>query len=97
MSSPKGFAQDSRFLNIEAPELVVPYLLHAQLNEPILVGSRANPLHIRNVHKLQKTFEYFDCHCDIGFFDHDTYIGEEVKGRDVVLFTNIIRTGQKLT
>lgn len=29
MSSPKGFAQASRFLNVEATELVSPYLIYS--------------------------------------------------------------------
>lgn len=96
MSSPKGFAQESRFLNIEAPELVIPYLIHAQLSDPVLIGSRSNRLHIRNVTQLYNTFQLFAYNCGMGFFNNAIYIGEDVKDRDVLLFSNVIRTGQTL-
>lgn len=75
MSSPKGFAQESRFLNIEAPELVIPYLIHSQLTDPVLVGARSNRLHIRNVYQLFNTFQLFAYNCGMGFFNNSIYIG----------------------
>jgi phosphoribosylpyrophosphate synthetase len=46
---------------------------------------------------LKSTFQYFDLNCDLGFYySDDGYIGENIKGRDVILFDNIIRTGEKL-
>lgn len=51
-------------------------------------------MHIR---ALKETFQYFDQDCDLGFFYSDTgYVGTTIKDRDVILFENIIRTGQKL-
>ena len=29
----------------------------------------------------------------MGFYNQDDYIGEDFKGRDVILFTNLLRTG----
>lgn len=49
------------------------------------------------MYNLRRTFQYFDLKCDLGFYYSDTeYIGDKIKGRDVILFENIIRTGQKL-
>ena len=62
MTHPKGFAQSSCFINIEAPELVVPLLLKKKnLNDPIIIGSRANTTHFRYIDQLKRTFQLFGC------------------------------------
>lgn len=96
MSSPKGFANTSTFLNIEATELVCPYLIHSGIKDPVIVGARSNRLHIKSVTQLWKTFGLFNYRCGMGFYNHSNYLGEEVKGRDVILFTNMIRTGKTI-
>jgi phosphoribosylpyrophosphate synthetase len=49
------------------------------------------------IYNLRRTFKYFDLKCDVGFyFSDEGYIGDNIKGRDVILFENILRTGQKL-
>jgi phosphoribosylpyrophosphate synthetase len=30
----------------------------------------------------------------MGFYNDETYLGEDVKGRDVILFNNLIRSGK---
>lgn len=32
----------------------------------------------------------------MGFYNNANYLGEEVKGRDVILYTNMIRTGKTI-
>lgn len=66
------------------------------MKDPVIVGARANRLHIRNVYQLYKTFKLFDFNCSLGFFNNANYIGDEVKDRDVGLFTNIMRTGETM-
>jgi phosphoribosylpyrophosphate synthetase len=63
----------------------------------VIVGSSLNPFHSLHVKTLKETFGFFDLDCDLGFYySDDCYVGSDVKGRDVILFDNIIRTGQKL-
>lgn len=96
MSSPKGFAQKSNFLNVEATELVAPYLIYSNIKDPVIVGARSNRLHVKAVTQLANTFGLFAYHCGIGFYNSSVYLGEDVKDRDVVLFTNMIRTGETI-
>lgn len=96
MNSPKGFAQNSTFLNIEATELVAPYLIHSGIKNPVIVGARSNRLHIKSVTQLNKTFALFNYSCGMGFYNNSIYLGEEVKNRDVILYTNMIRTGKTI-
>lgn len=76
MSSPKGFANTSTFLNIEATELVCPYLIHSGIKDPVIVGARSNRLHIKSVTQLWKTFGLFNYRCGMGFYNHSNYLGE---------------------
>lgn len=96
MTSPKGFAQNSTFLNIEATELVAPYLIHSGVKDPVIVGARSNRLHVRAVTQLSSTFGLFNYRCGMGFYNNAVYMGEEVRDRDVILFTNMIRTGKTI-
>lgn len=96
MTTPKGFAQGSKFLGIDATELVVPYLIYSGVKDPVIVGARSNKNHLRAVTQLWKTFGFFDFHCGMGFYNKDLYIGDEVKNRDVIIFSNILRSGNTL-
>ena len=96
MTTPKGFAQTSRFLSIDASELAAPYLIYSGVKDPVIVGARSNKNHLRQVTQLWKTFGLFDFHCGMGFYNQDLYIGDDVQNRDVILFTNILRTGYTL-
>ena len=49
LSSPKGFGLNSNFVNIRASELVVPYLLHRKINDPVIVGMKSHKKYIRSV------------------------------------------------
>ena len=93
MSAPKGFASTCRFLNVEATELVAPYLIYSGIKDPVIVGARSNRLHLKAVNQLYKTLGLFNFKCGMGFYNQNDYIGEDYKGRDVVLFTNMLRTG----
>jgi ribose-phosphate pyrophosphokinase len=75
MSAPKGFAQSSRFLNVEAAELVTPYLIYSGIKDPVIVGARSNWLHLRTVTQLFKTFGLFNFKCGMGFYNDHVYIG----------------------
>ena len=86
----------STFLNIEATELACPYLIHSGIKDPVIVGARSNRLHIKSVTQLWKTFGLFNYRCGMGFYNNSNYLGEEVRGRDVILFTNMIRSGKTI-
>jgi hypothetical protein len=96
MTTPKGFAFTSRFLSIDATELVAPYLIYSGVKDPVIVGARSNKNHLRQVTQLWKTFGLFDFQCGMGFYNNDLYIGEDVANRDVVLFSNVVRTGNTI-
>ena len=68
MSNPKGFTS-LPFINIIAPEIIVPYIMQRQLRDPIIIGSRANPNLVGNVHRLHKTFGQLNQPTGIGFFN----------------------------
>lgn len=69
MSAPKGFAQTSRFMSVDATELVTPYLIYSGIKDPVIVGARSNRLHLRHVNQLKNTFNLFDFHCGMGFYN----------------------------
>lgn len=71
-------------------------MIHTGIRDPIIVGARSNRLHIKSVTQLWKTFGLFNYKCGMGFYNNSNYLGEEVKGRDVILFTNMIRTGKTI-
>ena len=76
MTTPKGFAQEtSKFLSIDATELVAPYLIYSGVRDPVIVGTRSNKNHMRAVAQLFKTFGLFDFQCSMGFYNHESYIG----------------------
>jgi hypothetical protein len=75
MSSPKGFAQESTFLNIQATELVSPYLMHSGVKDPVIVGARSNRLHVKAVTQLSNTFSLFNYRCGMGFYNSSNYMG----------------------
>lgn len=51
---------------------------------------------MRNVTKLKRSLSLFDINSDMGFFNDGQYIGPSVKGRDILLFNNLVRTGNSL-
>lgn len=57
---------------------------------------RSNRIHVRGASELSNTFSLFDFHCGIGFYNNGVYFGEDFKDRDVVMFSNVIRTGNTL-
>lgn len=93
MTCPKGFAQESAFINIDAPEIAVPYLIHTKIEDPILIGTESSRKYLRDIHRLSQSFKLFDYNCDYGVFNDDEYIGRSVKDRDVILYNNLVRTG----
>jgi hypothetical protein len=96
ISNPKGFATKVPFVNIDAPEIVVPYITHTNIYNPIIIGTEANKVHMRNVTKLKRSLSLFDINSDMGFFNDGQYMGPSVKGRDILLFNNLVRTGNSL-
>lgn len=93
ISCAKGFTQNSTFINIDATELVVPFLIRKELENPIIVGSQSHEHFITNIHNLNKSFNLFGLNCQLGLFSGLSYIGDDVKGRDVILYNNLVRTG----
>lgn len=75
---------------------MAPYLIYSGVRDPIIVGTRSNKNHMRAVAQLFNSFGLFDFHCSMGFYNHDVYIGDEVADRDVILFTNILRSGHTI-
>ena len=75
MSSPKGFAEKARFLNVDATELVAPYLIYSGIKNPVIVGARSNSLHLKAVNTLKNTLKVFDYHCGMGFYNDHLYLG----------------------
>ena len=69
MSSPKGFALNSRFMSVEATELVIPYLIYSGIKDPVLVGARSNPLQMRAINKIFKKMGLFNLNCGIGLYN----------------------------
>lgn len=56
LSCPKGFTQQSTFISFEAPELAVPYLIRTSIKNPILIGTHADKVYLRNIERLGKSF-----------------------------------------
>jgi phosphoribosylpyrophosphate synthetase len=97
MTSPKGFAQSSCFINIEAPELVVPILIKKRdFEDPVIIGSKPSPNNFRTIDKLKSTFKLFGLQSGLGFFNQNNYTGEDVNGRDVLLYSSLIRSGNTM-
>lgn len=93
----KGFTERCPLISVDCTDLVVPYLIHKEIENPILVSSSLNPYMSKQLNSLRRTFQFFDLNCDLGFYYSDEgYIGEAIKGRDVILFENILRTGHKI-
>ena len=63
MTSPKGFAHNSTFMTVDAPEIAVPYLIRTQIRNPILVGTQANKVYLRNIERLGESFKHFGYNC----------------------------------
>lgn len=57
------------------------------------MGSSVRQNYIRNVARLKNSFKLFGFDCELGFFSDRVYIGESIKGKDVVLYNNLVRTG----
>ncbi len=97
MSTPKGFTQTSSFINIEAPQIVVPILLKKKsFEQPVIISSKAHSTNFRYINQLRRTFNLFGCKSGLGFFNENEYIGEDVAGKDVLLYNNLLRTGSTM-
>ena len=94
ISSAKGFTVNSTFLNIDATELVVPYLIRRELVKPVIIASQGNEHYMNSINRLHQSFKMFETDCDLGFFSNNyTYVGDCLQGRDVILYNNMVRTG----
>jgi hypothetical protein len=61
MTNPKGFTQKSCFINIQAPEIVVPVLLKKKtFNDPVIISSRPETINFTYINQLKKTFGLFN-------------------------------------
>ena len=93
----KGFSgKDCNIFTIDCTSLVVPYLIHQNILNPVLVGSRPNPSISKKLKSLGDAFNLFGLECGYGIFSSMTYVGDNVKDKDVVIFTNVIRSGKRL-
>lgn len=72
----------------------MPYLIRTKLENPVIIGSQATQNYLHNVSRLKNSFKLFGFDCDVGFFNDRDYIGKSVKGKDVLLFNNLVRTGK---
>jgi ubiquitin C-terminal hydrolase len=63
------------------------------MQNPVIVGSSTTNNYLRNVSRLKNSFKLFGFDCDVGFFNDAEYIGENLKGKDVLLYNNLVRTG----
>lgn len=61
-----------------------------------MIGSRPHPAISKRLKQLGDAFNIFDVDCGFGLFSSQVYVGDNVKDRDVILFTNVIRSGQRL-
>lgn len=59
----------------------------------MIIGSQVTQNYLRNVSRLKNSFKLFGFDCEVGFFNDRDYIGEDVKGKDVLLYNNLVRTG----
>lgn len=57
------------------------------------MASQSTEHYMLNIHQLKDSFNLFGLNCELGSFNDFDYIGENVKGRDVVLYNNLVRTG----
>lgn len=71
----------------------MPYLIRTKLENPVIIGSQVTQNYLRNVSRLKNSFKLFGFDCEVGFFNDRDYIGEDVKGKDVLLYNNLVRTG----
>ncbi len=94
MSYPKGFVNKCTFTNINAPDLFVGHLATKQLIDPVLVSTYINTPNVNNLHILKQSLKILNFNCPISTFNDDEYIGENLMGRDVILYSNIMRSGQ---
>ena len=51
---------------------------------------------MRNINKLKRSLSLFDIKSEMGVFNDGSYVGPDVKGRDILLFNNLIRSGNSL-
>jgi len=58
-----------------------------------LVSSYINTPNVNNLHILKNALGVVNFDCPISTFNENEYIGEDVRGRDIVLYSNIMRTG----
>ena len=93
ISSPKGFTDKSTFINIDATELVVPFLIRKELEKPVIVACQGTEHYMNNIHQLNHSLNLCGVNCQLGFCNNHTYSGEGVKHRDVILYNNLVRTG----
>jgi phosphoribosylpyrophosphate synthetase len=63
----------------------------------VIIASRTNTTHFRYIDQLQKTFKLFGCKSGLGFFNKEDYIGANVEGKDVLVYNNLVRTGNLMT
>lgn len=73
--------------------MFVGHLATKKLDDPILVSTYINTPNVNNLHIFKQALKKLNYNCPISTFNEDIYIGEEVKGRDVILYSNILRTG----
>ncbi len=38
----------------------------------------------------------FGCNSNLGFFNEDLYVGTDVKGKDILIYNNLLRTGNTM-
>lgn len=57
------------------------------------MASYINTPNVNNLHILKEAFNLVNLDCPISTFNEYEYIGEEVRDRDVILYSSIMRTG----
>lgn len=93
----RGFTGKScNIFSLDCTAITVPYLVHRNISNPILIGTRPIPSISKRIRGLGEAFQLFDIDCGYGMYSSLEYVGEKIKDRDIVLFNNVVRSSKRL-
>lgn len=94
MPNPQGYLNKCNLININAPDLFVSHLMTKELKNPVLVGAYINTTNTNNLNILRNALKSLNLDCSVSTFNDGKYIGDKIDGQDVILYSNIMRTGK---